>query len=339
MKAALKIALGSAFVGAAFPIFAFAQVTSLSQTDYSVPDQNFPNTTISFHLGQGFTGNAIGAALYVASSSGAYGANNLYVNITQFSDAGYTTDAGDCDFQITPPFVTPAITNLAFYSSVGLGCTLDFNSYVRITVGTVNGFGYHIQLAGASSTPTGWVLAGVNPYSFASPYLVISGLSQGINWNAIYTPLVYSTSSAAIAASSTLWGAYASTTQLATVCNSGNFFTDAICTSVAYLIVPNPQLLSGIVAIPSYAANRAPFSLMTSMVQFVQQMMEAVATTSPNPSTWHYSAGGASTTLTIFDASSSTADWPLVTTMRNYAGDFIYIGWAISVLFLVYKIV
>jgi hypothetical protein len=73
-----------------------------------------------------------------------------------------------------------------------------------------------------------------------APYFVINA---GIQWDLIQFPLVYSSSSAAIATSSGLWDSisFASST---VNCDSGNIFSDGICSAAVYLFVPNPDILN-----------------------------------------------------------------------------------------------
>lgn len=87
-----------------------------------------------------------------------------------------------------------------------------------------------------------------------------AGYAQPIDWSLYYTPAVYSTSSAAIAASSTLWGAFASSSQLVAVCNTGNVLGDGFCSAMTFIFVPNPNVMSAFFAIPSVAATKFPFS-------------------------------------------------------------------------------
>jgi len=81
-----------------------------------------------------------------------------------------------------------------------------------------------------------------------------------IDFSQYYTPLVFSTSSSAIAASSSLWGAFASTSVLTATCNTGNLFGDALCTAFSYLFVPNPNVLNQYAGLPGVIETRFPFS-------------------------------------------------------------------------------
>jgi len=88
-------------------------------------------------------------------------------------------------------------------------------------------------------------------------------LNQSIDWVGglnLYTPSVFATSSAAIAASSSLWGAYASSSTLIEACNTGNLFGDGLCSAASFLFVPNPNTLNAFFSIPSAASGKFPFS-------------------------------------------------------------------------------
>jgi len=87
------------------------------------------------------------------------------------------------------------------------------------------------------------------------------GVAPSIPFGSIVFPSVYSTSSAAIAASSSLWGAFASTSQLQTQCTSGNVFSDGLCLAGTFLFVPNPNVVQGFVDLDTAVLpTRFPFS-------------------------------------------------------------------------------
>jgi len=155
------------------------------------------------------------------------------------------------------------------------GCTLTAGTYYLLlssnsaAVTTLTGSSYstytggqagNSSLAGAFSS-TDAQSRGVYDFVFALCSDADCTLTpSAIDWSALYFPSVYSTSSAAIAASSTLWGAYATSTQLAAVCNTGNLLGDGICDAAQYLFVPNPHVLDGFFALPASAAQKFPFS-------------------------------------------------------------------------------
>jgi len=88
------------------------------------------------------------------------------------------------------------------------------------------------------------------------------GAQNPVPWDAISFPQVYSTTSAAIAASSTLWGAYASSSQLQATCSTGNIFGDAFCTAISFLFLPNPNVINAYTTLfGTVLPTKFPFSL------------------------------------------------------------------------------
>jgi len=86
-----------------------------------------------------------------------------------------------------------------------------------------------------------------------------TGGSQAIDFSQIYEPAVFSTSSAAIAASSSAWAslAIASSTY---ACTSSDWIQNEVCTIGTYLFVPNPNTVQPLVELPSTLALKFPFS-------------------------------------------------------------------------------
>jgi len=70
----------------------------------------------------------------------------------------------------------------------------------------------------------------------------------------------YNLAAAPIAASSSLWGAYATSSTLAASCDSGNLFSDGICQAFSFIFIPNPEILNGFIALPALAGTKFPFS-------------------------------------------------------------------------------
>lgn len=87
-----------------------------------------------------------------------------------------------------------------------------------------------------------------------------------LDWGAISFPLVYSSSTAALATSSGLWNSLelASTT---VQCDSGNIFEDAMCASMSYLFTPNPTVLAGYGNLPTFIETRFPVSWAVGLQQ------------------------------------------------------------------------
>lgn len=106
------------------------------------------------------------------------------------------------------------------------------------------------------------------------PYYVVS--SEIINWNAISFPLVFSTSSATIAASSSLWSAFATTTTLTATCTNENIFAQGLCLAGAFLFVPNPNVLNTFSGLQATMAEKFPFSWFMQ----VREVLDDLAATS-----------------------------------------------------------
>jgi len=86
---------------------------------------------------------------------------------------------------------------------------------------------------------------------------------SNLNWGALYISPLFATNSPAIAASSSLWSAYTASSTLSQLQNcalSGNIFSEAICSAVAYLFVPDPNVLNQWASFPGYVSGFFPFS-------------------------------------------------------------------------------
>jgi hypothetical protein len=94
------------------------------------------------------------------------------------------------------------------------------------------------------------------PFSKSGGNFVAGSL---IDWNALYVPVVFSSSTAAIATSSGLWNNLTLASSTAQ-CNSGNLFTDGMCAAGTFLLIPNVDILNGFFSIPTQAATKFPFS-------------------------------------------------------------------------------
>jgi len=113
------------------------------------------------------------------------------------------------------------------------------------------------------------------------PFYVISSTinpyeNSPINFGLIQFPLVYSSSSQSISASSSLWQSisYASSSQ---ACIDGNFLTNAICASTNYLFVPNPDIATQYLQFvstssPISLSNRIPFSYFYDSISILSSL-------------------------------------------------------------------
>jgi len=113
--------------------------------------------------------------------------------------------------------------------------------------------------------------------------VVLIGTGVGaINWGALYFPAVYSTSSAAIAASSSLWSSLTIASSSPS-CVDGNFLTNAICSSFTFLFLPNQTILneySDLISTtsPSSIVQKFPFSWAYSFQTLVSGLSAGTST-------------------------------------------------------------
>jgi len=117
-----------------------------------------------------------------------------------------------------------------------------------------------------------------------------------INWDAIYFPTVFSTSSAAIAASSSLWGAYSTSSYSQVVCGDSNFFYEAICKAAQFLLVANPAVMNVLGEFPALILNQFPFNWIVG----IQDALDTLPSSAGTETTLDISLSG-------MDFASSTA--------------------------------
>jgi len=115
-------------------------------------------------------------------------------------------------------------------------------------------------------TPGLWIFAGTGSGAYCFFTVLGDGSintsscqANSIPFGNISFPLPYATSSAAIAASSSLWESL-QVASSSISCSTGNFFTDGLCSAGAFLFVPNPNILNQYVGLPSALQSKFPFS-------------------------------------------------------------------------------
>jgi len=121
-------------------------------------------------------------------------------------------------------------------------------------------------------------------YCSGTPYFA---LNSAIDFNAISTstlPLVFNQYAAQIAASSSLWGAFATTSTLVNQCATGNLLGDGFCTAFTFIFVPNPNTLNAFFAIPQLAQQKFPFS----WIYGIQDEIDTLQSTSTNMANYQY---------------------------------------------------
>jgi len=221
-------ALGAIFT--ALPVHADVVLTSQVNTGTVI----YNGTGWTQTLGTGLQGEDIKVAMDVLSNSGTVSTS---VRIECFTESTYTTNcAGSWPLN---PDAAVDVSARAVYTWEWAALTLNPAYYYRLKVDTA----YNVKWYG---TP------------LATLYYVVSAVTA-IDWSAIYTPFVYSTTSAAIATSSGLWNSVnvaSSTPQ----CNTGNFFSDGICGAFSFLFTPNPEIMQSFAGLPGLMETKFPFS-------------------------------------------------------------------------------
>jgi len=159
--------------------------------------------------------------------------------------------------------VTTAVRVACAEALLGTGSTISGKATLNATGNegntTIIGNTYRLLYikVTAGTSAVSFVTDGV---SMKTTILDSGGGSIPIDWAALYTPVVYSSTTAAIATSSALWStlALASSTQS---CNSGNIFTDGLCSAGTFLFIPNPQILQSYADLASTTIpSKFPFS-------------------------------------------------------------------------------
>jgi len=212
--------------------FAFADVILTSQLNTGTVIYN--GTGWTQVLGTGLQGSDISVALDMQSNSGTV---TTTIRMECFTDSAYTAScAGSWPLNAS---TTVDVSSRAIYTSYWHSLSLNPTYYYRLKVDTAYDNKYY-------GTP------------LATLYYVVSAVTA-IDFNAIYTPFVYSTSTAMIATSSGLWNSVnvASTTPQ---CNTGNYFSDGICGVFSFLFLPNPQILQSYAGYPALMETKFPVS-------------------------------------------------------------------------------
>jgi len=193
-----------------------------------------------------------------------------------------------------------------------------------------------VEIIGA---PAGIKVWGMDALQFAGQCTFLGGtpdctgtpywaMNASPNWDLIQFPLVFSTTSQAIMASSSLWQnlAMASTTAH---CESDNYISAALCGTFTYIFMPNPAIFEAVGKLPSELMIRAPFTYVDSFSDTIDTLYStATGQATSTSGVWHYENGPASSSLTLIDPDSTLAKMPLVTTLRDYLGYAIYLAFA-----------
>lgn len=259
----------------AVPVYAQTAVPAIlysptSFDPFAVGAAYYANTATSYTsyqtLGTGLTGA-------VTSLVGAFSANNAAGATFRGTLYCFT------DYAYTIPCTTASVTGAAATVAGGgsqVYATSTLSSVYQLQSGSYYELGYTLTSnvgvaqfmyiygsqtdrysSGASlqGTATGVQLGPVLDLFFQ----VYGYSTYTPDWSLLSVPIVYSSTSTALATSSALWGSIslASTTQQ---CNSGNLFSDGLCSAGVYLFVPNQQILAAFAELPQAESTHWPFS-------------------------------------------------------------------------------
>jgi len=244
MKTAPYLAIASAILGAVFfalPVSAYTAGTFTIATDGTMDITGLTNATAGRGIGE------------TQSWGGSFGATT---SVPQWpSNLGVAWGVGPNVWTNDFGCTVISATEVSCPTILANGFSLTGANFVPPVVPVGN-----YELIIKDSTYTGGALFYYDVYFDGVNWWAGTVNVQTIDFSKLYFPAVYSTSSAAITASSSLWGAFASSSQLIQTCNSGNIFGDAICQAFSFLFVPNPNVLNSFVSLPSVAATKFPFS-------------------------------------------------------------------------------
>jgi len=273
--------------------FAHAQTAGvLQQTDQSVVETHDTAANYTSQWGQGFNGLASGVSVvYDGLATSTPSSGSLQFSIQQYSDAGYGSLVGVCAYTTTNYNQPTAVyTWNTLYTTYGFGCTLYPTSYVQIQVLAP----YNYVFSGTATQPanvtTGNVPAGL---SVLIPYFQVQGVSGSPDWSLITTPPPFTlgTTSAAIAASSSLWASLTLASSSAQ-CDTGNLFSDGLCAAGAYLFVPAPSTFEEYASLPQTEQGHWPFSWIFG----VESQIDTATSTTGNLPAWSLDLNSAAST-------------------------------------------
>jgi len=263
MRSRTSIALLSLVV--ACTAFAFSVGIShadiVDQTTYSDLVVSSSDSNVSFYIGTSTSALVLDTLTLALGNGNAanFSSNPVFLRVTCFAN---TTDVSQTGCTVTAPVVS---TNS--YSSIGTSVVLYPFYFSGLTL--QSGKVYMVEIISASQLQVfgltgGWnnvpycIFAGNGePNCSGTPFYLRNGT---IPWGNISFPVVYSSSSQSIAASSSLWQNinFASST---VQCETGNLFSSGLCAAGVFLFVPNTGVLDAFAQMASTTIpSKFPFS-------------------------------------------------------------------------------
>jgi len=263
-----QLAISGALAGGLviFALFSAGLVhADVYQTDFGTEDNTEGNSWV-LQIGTGYSGTA-SALSFFAGASLPSPLSGPIMDVEQYSDGTYGTLIGTCSFDQTTAAGTYATSTFEVARNPsgdsGLGCNIQPTSYVALFFQSDATGGQYFRFYGsASQAPPVVNVVSTPGGAVVTPYLYLSGVygANSIDWTQITPaiPFTLGTSSTAIAASSSLWGALSTST--ISTCNSGDPVADAICAAGAFLLLPSPSVFEQFAELPTAEQAHWPFS-------------------------------------------------------------------------------
>jgi len=281
---------------AAFAVPTASHAAITPQQTFTTVVATSTDTNISWYMGSSTTNFLLGSVQLALANPNYVTGSPVRVRITCFDNQTSTSQSLCTDataHSSTNEYATiPAELGIyTFY--FGSGITLQAGRWYLMEIFTQTG----LYAYGAPSlqfpNQCSYLSNPSNTDCYGAPYFQLNG---SINWNALSLPLVYSTTSQAIAASSSMWQSIAvasSTPQ----CDTDNILSHALCSTAVFLFVPNQGVLDGYSQLIETTRTRFPLN-------YVNGVAEGFGTLSVS-STGNFAV--LSIPLTSLDFASSTA--------------------------------
>jgi len=257
------------------PLFSASLVLALGVFFFAQPTAALSTTLYSQSVGGGYVSGAITTVLtttlpvtqtYTATVGGIqFVGGSIVVNTLKVDNTGNAYKICVGDNSGSAHFVS---CSALFYGNATDTFTVAPFSTIEADGGvSIAGDQYQVYAVAATTTiPSNNRVSWDSGFALGQTSLWTAA-SVPIDFGLFQFPVVYSASSSALAASSSLWGAYASSSNILTSsCSTSNnpldsnFYSGALCVGVAFLFVPDPHTLDEGTALANDAQTRVPFS-------------------------------------------------------------------------------
>jgi len=338
-KVVFSVIVGALALLPASGVYAASPVNQLDSGTY------VGNQTQLFNFGTTTQATTVNSISFVLSATNTPAV--VYARVTCFANTWTPSQAGCAS--TAPVNSVGYLTGSASVNGDKQFTTFQFaTSTLQFAVGKV----YVVEILANSGSLTG--IYGMATYRTAgdckyagtqycsgTPYYQFN---SSINWGALYIPLVFSTSSQAIATNSPLWGSL-STSSISQCNDNGNLFSTGLCLAGSYLFLPNPEALNAWAGLPSLIQTKFPFSWVIGVTSAFTDLTASSTQNMIAPSIAFHDLGMGSTTafgnflpnMTLISSSTiqtymPSGFWDFVQGMIVFA---LWFGFALDVFFTV----